>query len=245
MKYTVGDLAKVGTILGVWAHPDDECWTAAGVMAAAQDNGQRVVCVTATRGNAGQSADPKKWPLAHLGNVREHELQDALNCLGITEHYWLDYKDGMLARTNPELPVRQIAAIINKVQPDVVITFGPDGLTGHMDHRTVCVWTQEAMRLARSDAELWFAVEETHKYETTGKTLHAFANIYCDTLQPFTMPASEADVYFVLPQEVLDKKIAALKAHKSQTQHIFADKKAGDALCKHAQGECFMKIVDQ
>lgn len=245
MKYAVGDIAKIGTILGVWAHPDDECWTAAGVMAAAVANGQRVVCVTATRGDAGQSADTSKWPLTKLGAVRQHELNSALQALGITEHYWLNYKDGMLARTNPELPVRQIAAIITEVDPDVVITFGPDGLTGHLDHKTICVWTQEAMRLARSRAELWFAVEETHKYETTGRELHAFANIYCDTDRPFTLPAREADIYFVLPQEILDKKIAALKAHKSQNQHIFDDKKAGEALCGHAQGECFMKIVDQ
>jgi LmbE family N-acetylglucosaminyl deacetylase len=37
-----------GTILSIWAHPDDETYLAGGVMAAASANGQRVVCVTAT-----------------------------------------------------------------------------------------------------------------------------------------------------------------------------------------------------
>jgi LmbE family N-acetylglucosaminyl deacetylase len=245
MKYTVADIAKAGTILGVWAHPDDECWTSAGVIATAAANGQRVVCITATRGDAGQTADPQKWPIEQLGEIRQHELNEALAILGESEHYWLNYKDGMLARTNPEAPVNQIAAIMQEVKPDVVITFGPDGLTGHLDHKTISVWTQEAMRQSRCPAELWMAVEQTEKYQTTGKALHEFANIYCDTVQPFTVPAAEADVYFVLADDILQKKIAALKAHASQMQHIFADKEAGAALCAHAQGECFMKAVDR
>src|SRR4249919_2707816 len=50
-----------GTILSVWAHPDDETYLAAGLMAAAVQAGQRVVCVTATRGELG-STDPDRWP---------------------------------------------------------------------------------------------------------------------------------------------------------------------------------------
>ena len=47
----------LGTVLGVWAHPDDETWLSAGLMARAVDQGRRVVCVTATRGEAGFPAD--------------------------------------------------------------------------------------------------------------------------------------------------------------------------------------------
>ena len=52
-------MKDLGTILGVWAHPDDEGYLSAGIMAQAMRNGQRVVCVTATRGEA---ADPEQWP---------------------------------------------------------------------------------------------------------------------------------------------------------------------------------------
>ena len=47
---TSDDVAELGTILGIWAHPDDEAYLSGGLMALARDNGQRVVCVTATRG---------------------------------------------------------------------------------------------------------------------------------------------------------------------------------------------------
>jgi len=47
---TITDAAQLGTVLGIWAHPDDEAFLSAGLMAAARDAGQRVVCVTATLG---------------------------------------------------------------------------------------------------------------------------------------------------------------------------------------------------
>lgn len=45
-------VANLGTILGVWAHPDDETYLSAGLMASAVRSGCRVVCVTATRTRA-------------------------------------------------------------------------------------------------------------------------------------------------------------------------------------------------
>jgi LmbE family N-acetylglucosaminyl deacetylase len=54
-------VAELGAILSVWADPDDETYLAAGVMAAAADRGQRVVCVSATAGGHGTS-DPEARP---------------------------------------------------------------------------------------------------------------------------------------------------------------------------------------
>ena len=55
------DIVALGTILSIWAHPDDEAFLAGGIMAMAVDEGSRVVCVTATRGEAG-STDPERFP---------------------------------------------------------------------------------------------------------------------------------------------------------------------------------------
>ena len=83
---------ELGTILGVWAHPDDETYLMAGLMVRAVRNGSRVVCVTATRGEGG-SLDEEKWPSATMGKVREKELLRSLAVLGVTEHQWLDLPD--------------------------------------------------------------------------------------------------------------------------------------------------------
>ena len=49
----VDGLAPLGPTVSVWAHPDDETYLAGGVYAALRDQGVRVVCATATRGEAG------------------------------------------------------------------------------------------------------------------------------------------------------------------------------------------------
>ena len=58
-----------GTVLGVWAHPDDETYLSAGLMAEAARDGRRVMCVTATRGEGG-SMDEDRWPPETMGEVR-------------------------------------------------------------------------------------------------------------------------------------------------------------------------------
>jgi len=85
---------NIGTILSVWAHPDDESYCCAGLMAVAARAGNRVVCVTATRGELG-STDTERWPNGPtLADVRTKELAACLAEIGVTEHTWLDYPDG-------------------------------------------------------------------------------------------------------------------------------------------------------
>lgn len=92
---------ELGSILGVWAHPDDEAYLSAGLMAHAVDAGRRVVCVTATRGEAGfptedtRSVDQRK-------TVREAELVACLTVLGVTEHRYLGFADGGCAQVHDE-----------------------------------------------------------------------------------------------------------------------------------------------
>lgn len=64
---------QLGTLLGVWAHPDDEAYLSAGLMALARRDGQRVVVVTATFGEHGTD-DPHRWPPTRLARHRRQEL---------------------------------------------------------------------------------------------------------------------------------------------------------------------------
>ena len=106
--------------------------------------GDRVVCVTATRGELG-SPDEERWPSgAPLAAVRTAEMEAALAILGVTEHHWLDYPDGGCADVDQDEAVRRVTALMAEVQPDTVLTFGPDGMTGHDDHKAACRWATEA-----------------------------------------------------------------------------------------------------
>ncbi len=205
----------LGTILGVWAHPDDEAYLSGGLMAAAVDAGSRVVCVTATRGELG-AADPDAWPPIRLAAVRETELSASLEVLGVTEHHQLGYPDGSCTEVPVGQAVGRIARFIGQVRPDTVLTFGPDGMTGHADHRAVSTWATAAV--ARTPAprqpRLLYAttiVGWADRFESLNRVL----GIYPPGLPP---RVALADVAFdlALPDDLLDRKVAALVAQASQ-----------------------------
>ena len=143
----ITDAADLGTVLGIWAHPDDEAFLSAGLMAAARDAGNRVVCVTATLGEHG-TPDAEQWPPERLAAVRARELSASLAALNVTQHHVLGIVDGTCADQQHDLVVARLGQIIETVAPDTIVTFGPDGLTGHVDHQTVSAWPAQSMRSA-------------------------------------------------------------------------------------------------
>src|ERR1700709_2753783 len=111
----------LGTILSIWAHPGDEGYTCGAIMARAVSNGQRVICVTATRGELG-STDPDRWPSGpSLAEVRTGELAASLAVLGVTDHRWLDYPDGGCPDVDPLDAVSRLQAIVDECEPDTIL----------------------------------------------------------------------------------------------------------------------------
>lgn len=145
--HDASDISGLGTVLGIWAHPDDETYLTGGLLGRLTDAGHRVVCVTATRGEA---ANPDAGPeeRAALAELRTEELEAALRLLGVTEHHWLDQPDGGCAELDPAGPASVLADLIEELRPDTVLTFGPDGFTGHPDHQAVSRWTDLAVERA-------------------------------------------------------------------------------------------------
>src|SRR5215813_2285660 len=135
---------RLGTLLLVWAHPDDDIYTSAGIMAAAARAGDRVVDVTATRGEGG-SMDEVRWPPESMAEVRTAELLRSLEMLGVQEHRFLEGPiDVDMQAPLDEAGAEQVKSIMADVDPDTVITFGPDGMTGHQGHKDVSRWTTDA-----------------------------------------------------------------------------------------------------
>ncbi|MCZ7528071.1 MAG: PIG-L family deacetylase [Acidimicrobiia bacterium] len=210
---------ELGTILGVWAHPDDEAYLMGGVMASASDTGQRVACVTATRGEAGETADPLRWPPDRLAAIREAELACALGILGVTDHEWLDYPDGGLAGVDPPDAVARIGAAIRRVRPDTVMTFGPDGMTGHPDHRAVSAWTAFAVHEhAPRGTRLLFATK-THDWVEEHPELNRL--VFPDAPPPRAR-RDDLVLDLRLADDLLERKVSALEAQASQTSGLIA-----------------------
>lgn len=210
----------LGTILGVWAHPDDEAYLSAGLMALARAAGQRVVCVTATRGERGTD-DPATWPPRRLGRLREVELHASLAALGVTEHQFLDHVDGTLPRQDQVTAVGRLAGLVREVQPDTIVTFGPDGLTGHPDHRRISSWTTAARELAAPSARLLYATTTAAHHERWTSIYERF-DIYLDPDVPAFTPPERVALQLQLDGPVADRKLVALRAQASQTTGLLA-----------------------
>jgi LmbE family N-acetylglucosaminyl deacetylase len=217
---TNDDVQHLGTILGVWAHPDDDTYSMGGIMAAAIHNGQKVIIITATRGEAGVQ-DEARWPASKLAEIRTKEMAAALHELGVTEHHWLDYPDGGCKNSNEAEAVNRIAALITQYQPDSILTFGRDGMTGHDDHKTVSRWTTLAAKQAGSRAHIFHTIQTKAQYEAMQEADEEF-NIFFNIDKPHTRNEGQCAICLQLDDELYDRKLAALTAMPSQTEAMFA-----------------------
>lgn len=143
--------------MAVLAHPDDESLGVGGTLAKYASEGVDVFLVTATRGDAGRyrglpPTDPGHPGPETLAKIRETELRTAASALGVREVSLLDYRDQQLDSANPREAVAAIVGHVRRIQPDVVITFGPDGAYGHPDHIAISQFTTAAMVAAADPA---------------------------------------------------------------------------------------------
>ena len=216
MTTTVPDISS---LLGVWAHPDDEAYLSSALMASVRRAGGRVAVATATRGEHG-TPDPQTWPPEALARIREGELMESLARIDVREHEWLGHHDGALPDVPFETGVAQVLALIHRTRPDVIVTFGPDGMTGHPDHRSVSAWVTEAWRRsgdgANGQAELWYATT-TPAFQERWAELHQRLDIWFDGALPPVTPADDLALQLVADDDLLETKYQVLRAHASQT----------------------------
>jgi LmbE family N-acetylglucosaminyl deacetylase len=212
-------MERLGTLLLVWAHPDDDIYTSAGVMAAAARAGDRVVDVTATRGEGG-SMDEERWPPESMAVVRTAELLRSLEILGVLEHRFLEGPvDVDMQAHLDESGAEQVKAIMAEVDPDTVITFGPDGMTGHQGHKDVSRWTTDAFdSVAKPGARLLYATQTPEWTAEWTPKLEQF-DIFLPGTPPET-PVDELAIHFALPGDLRDLKFRAIAAHESQVEAL-------------------------
>lgn len=121
-------------IFAVFAHPDDETFLAGGTLAkyAAQDCEVFVAC--ATHGEGGRRGEYEDLSTQEFARLRRREMKAACQALGVNEPIFLGCADQQLARNCWNSAMIEVVQYIRDLKPDVVITFGPDGVSGHPDH---------------------------------------------------------------------------------------------------------------
>lgn len=233
-------VAQLGSILSVWAHPDDETFWCAGIMAMAVANGQNVACITATKGEAGVQ-DEQRWPQDRLGEIRSQELADALNIIGVHHHHWLGYNDGRCHEVDEDSAAQQLATFIDLYQPDSILTFGPDGMTGHSDHQTVSRWVDLAVMRSNQTPVVYHAAQLKDAYEKHLKKADDQFDIFFNIKQPKLVTAADCDVCVCIEGDVCDKKCQALAAMPSQMERVV--RHLGKDLPRTFSHEAFIKAA--
>ena len=175
----------------------------------------RVWVLCATRGEAGV---PDLAP-EPAGRVRQAELQCACRALGIEPPRILDYRDGTLPRVGEGRAIEQVVRVVRDLRPQVLLSWPPDGVSGHPDHVAVSRWTGEAFRRAADPAAY-------PEHEAEGLSSHAAAVLY-----HIVMPRSLAEALTMthlhtVPDEavtlavdvsaVWEAKLAAIHCHRTQ-----------------------------
>jgi mycothiol S-conjugate amidase len=149
-------------LLFVHAHPDDESSKGAATAARYADEGAEVVLVTLTGGEAGDVLNPSAEAVTPeaMASVRAAELAAAVEAIGFTRTHGLGYLDSGyhedpadvpeegFAREDVDVPGTELAELLRKERPQVVVTYPEDGGYPHPDHIMTYLVTMRALDLA-------------------------------------------------------------------------------------------------
>ncbi|MCC6145987.1 MAG: PIG-L family deacetylase [Anaerolineaceae bacterium] len=132
-------------VLVIFAHPDDETMLCGGTLALLRRQGAEIHYLAATRGEGGEAGEPPLCSREELGAVRTAELSCAVQALGGGGLEFMGYQDPAIGPDNTlysfTSDLKQFCAgilqVIQRVQPDAVLTHGSNGEYGHPAHKTV------------------------------------------------------------------------------------------------------------
>jgi N-acetylglucosamine malate deacetylase 2 len=189
-------------ILVVFPHPDDEAFGVSGLISLHTTKGVPVTYACLTLGEMGRNlGNPFFATRETLPEIRKRELMEACKACGISDLRMLGYRDKTLEFLDPERVADTIEEIIKEVNPSLVITFYP-GHGVHPDH--------DATGEATIRAVARFPKENRPK-------------VYCKAITHNRVEKlGEHDVEFNV-DEVMDMKLATLRAHRSQTEGLMGN----------------------
>lgn len=192
-------------IVGIFAHPDDEAFGPGGTLATfAQNNDVYIICATSGESATGTTDE-------NLGRERQEELRKSCAILGIKDIFFLEYVDGTLSNNVYHEIGEKVQKILEKLQPDVLITFEPRGVSGHLDHIAMSMIAQFVFPKIPSAKKLMMYC---NTYERS-LLMHNNYFIY----YPYGYKDDEIDEVVDIA-DVWETKVKAMYEHKSQIHDI-------------------------
>ena len=193
-------------VVGIFAHPDDEAFGPGGTIATlAKERDVYLICVT--DGSVGMNSGEK---VEDLGKARRSELLASAKTLGVKEVFFLSFKDGMLSNSNYHEVAAKIEELLKKLQPEIVLTYEPHGVSGHIDHIAVSFITSFVVKKLLGIAEIWQYCISNDSQELVEDYFIYFPKGYKKELID-----KQVDI-----SSVWETKVQAMFCHHSQTHDI-------------------------
>jgi LmbE family N-acetylglucosaminyl deacetylase len=208
-------------VLAVFAHPDDESLVAGGTLRACSEKGLETIIICLTRGELGFISDVDLATRETLGTVRQAELRTAGKKLGAKSVECFNYPDGELAWANTSEIVNLLSEKINDCRPEIIITFGADGLYWHPDHIAVHELTKSALSSNINQdffPAVYYATFPENLMLELARALNLRGlsfNAWGIDPSAFGVPSSTITTRLDV-RKYLDAKVAALKFHQTQ-----------------------------
>jgi LmbE family N-acetylglucosaminyl deacetylase len=210
----------LGRLLAIFAHPDDESYGPAGTIVEARARGGAVRVITATRGEAGSLGISKEYHPHELARIRQNELVAAARVMDF-DPVVLGWPDKGVGAVEHGLAIGTLVREIRLFCPDSILTFHPNGLSGHPDHIAMTALAIEAEGLAARGewrpelGAAWVTSRHWH-YAITESKAAAVAHFR----RIHTIPDEAADAVLDVSRYTARKESACL-AHV--TQRTFLD----------------------
>ncbi len=258
-------MAEKNTLLAVFAHPDDESLVAGGTLARYAAEGWQTALLCATRGEWGPISDYELADYSDLGEVRERELRAACEVLGISWLRFLDLDDGgieaVLDTEEEAETLEKIVRAIRELHPQIVITFGPDGLYGHADHIAIGQLTTKACALASDSNAFPQHLNEGLAAHHVPELLYATApqGLYPNLITRLAEAGYTTHLWGIPPEQFgvppeeitlrsditpfLERKLAALRCHRTQLDDAHAFTQLTLELATRLYGQEFFRRV--
>jgi len=201
------------TLMAVFAHPDDES-TVAPVLAKYVREGANVHLIITTDGRLGVNDFSGLEAGDGLVAIRKKEMECAAEALGVKLIH-LNYHDQLKAgegydghMPHAQALIKEIHQLVSDIKPDVLLTFGPDGASNHLDHRLIGA-TTTAVYLSqkwKNPSALYFVSTPSSLLDTEeSKILRGVDDSYLTTQVTYT-------------DEDFEKAVNSMLCHKSQFQ---------------------------
>lgn len=189
-------------VLVVFPHPDDEAFGVSGTIASFTKNGTPVTYICLTLGEMGRNlGNPPFATRESLPLIRKKELKDAAEVMGISDLRMMGLRDKTIEFEDEEFLIKMVSSAVNELKPSLVISFYP-GYSVHPDHEATGRAVVKALgRMPKENRPKLYAVAFAHNSEADLGAPDIIHNI----------------------SAYQDIKIAAMKAHRSQTQYMMAE----------------------